>query len=37
MEYLVIYIAPKEKKMLLDYIGGARDPRGWSVPPNPFG
>jgi hypothetical protein len=34
MEYLVLYIAPKEK-IQWGYIGGAREPSDWSVPPNP--
>jgi hypothetical protein len=28
---------PKIKKIHLGYIGGARGPKVWSVPPNPFG
>jgi hypothetical protein len=34
MEYLVLYIAPKER-IQASYIGGARRPRIWPVPPNP--
>lgn len=33
-EYLVLYIAPKEK-ILWGYIGGVWEPRCWSVPPSP--
>jgi hypothetical protein len=35
MEYLVLYIAPKEK-IQLGYVGAAKGPRDWSVSPNPF-